>query len=53
MSIIYINDYKQVHYRVVVKHTHMKPLLTYTDTDVQTNKVIRVSGIRYIIYTFA
>ena len=33
MSIIYIDGYKLVHYRVVVKHTNIKPLVTHTDTD--------------------
>ena len=42
MSIIYISDYN-LHYRVVVKHNKYKTTFyigPYTDTAVQTNKVI-------------
>ena len=38
--LFYIDDCKLQRSRVVVKPKHITPLLTFTDTDIQTNQVI-------------
>ena len=51
MTIIFIDDYKLVHYRVVMKHTNIKPLVTYTDTEISNynSRHNKVTYKKYIV----
>ena len=48
-DVFYMDGYKLIYHRVVVKPKNITPLLTFTDTDIQTNKVIGTNIISFFI----